>query len=178
MPLHTFAALGLTAALAMPATAQPLPAGYAPMNEQAVIAEVLARHNAERRSAGVAPLVWDFALADGARAYANQLAQANVLRHSSRIGRPGIGENLWKGTRGYFRPTVMVGAWAAERSMFRSARFPDVSTTGNWADVGHYTQMIWPGTQRVGCAIGKAVQTDVLVCRYWPKGNIDGRIVP
>ena len=62
--------------------------------------------------------------------------------------------------------------------MFRPARFSDVSTTGNWADVGHYTQMIWPGTQRIGCAIAKAARSDVLVCRYWPAGNVMDRPVP
>ena len=82
------------------------------------------------------------------------------------------------GTRDYFRPSHMVGAWASERSMFRPAQFPAVSTTGNWADVGHYSQMIWRGTQRVGCAIAKSPGTDVLVCRYWPSGNVDGQRVP
>jgi Cysteine-rich secretory protein family len=173
------ATFGLAVALGAPAAfAQPYSYSPAPINEQAIIAEVLGRHNAERRRAGVPPLKWDFALADGARAYANELARSNVLRHSPRTGRRGIGENLWKGTRDYYRPTVMVGAWASERSMFQAAHFPNVSTTGNWADVGHYTQMIWPGTQRVGCAIAKAPRSDVLVCRYWPSGNIDGHFVP
>jgi hypothetical protein len=71
----------------------------------------------------------------------------------------------------------MVGAWASERSMFRPARFPDVSTTGNWADVGHYTQMIWPATTRVGCAIGSSAAADFLVCRYWPSGNVTGQLL-
>jgi hypothetical protein len=81
------------------------------------------------------------------------------------------------GTRNYFAPARMVADWASERSMFRPAVFPAVSTTGNWADVGHYTQIIWPGTQRVGCAIGRSASSDVLVCRYWPSGNVDGQRV-
>ena len=139
---------------------------------------MLAQHNVERRQAGVAALAWDPALAAGAQAYANELARLNLLRHSPKAGRRGIGENLWMGTRDYFRPARMVGDWASERSMFRPGRFPAVTTTGNWADVGHYTQIIWPGTQRVGCAIGKSVRSDVLVCRYWPSGNVDGQRVP
>lgn len=148
------------------------------VNEQEVVGELLARHNVERREAGVTPLVWDPALADGARAYANELARTNLLRHSPKAVRPGQGENLWMGTRDYFRPARMVADWASERSMFRPAQFPQVSTTGNWADVGHYTQIIWPGTKRVGCAIGKASRNDVLVCRYWPAGNVVGVKVP
>lgn len=148
------------------------------IDPQALVGELLARHNVERRQAGVAPLVWDPALADGARVYANELARLSLLRHSPKAVRPGQGENLWMGTRDYFHPTRMVADWASERSMFRAAQFPQVSTTGNWADVGHYTQIIWPDTKRVGCAISKAVQNDVLVCRYWPAGNVMGVRVP
>jgi hypothetical protein len=62
--------------------------------------------------------------------------------------------------------------------MFRAGRFPDVSATGNWADVGHYTQIIWPTTQRVGCSISRSVKDEVLVCRYWPAGNVVNKPVP
>lgn len=148
-----------------------------PLISHAVSAELLARHNVERRERGVAALTWDPALAHGAQVYANELARLNLLRHSPRTGRRGIGENLWMGTSNYFAPARMVGDWASERSMFRPAYFPAVSTTGNWADVGHYTQIIWPATQRVGCAIGRSPRSDILVCRYWPSGNVDGQRV-
>ena len=184
MILRTIVSLTLTAALAVPVAAA-RPSGLpkmlysrGPANSNALAAELLARHNVERRLAGVQPLAWDPALVAGAQVYANELARLNLLRHSPRGARRGIGENLWMGTRDYFRPSVMVGAWASERSMFRPAQFPAVSTTGNWADVGHYTQLIWRGTQRVGCAIGKSARSDVLVCRYWPAGNVDGQRVP
>lgn len=149
-----------------------------PVNSPAVAAELVEQHNVERRQRGAAPLSWDPALAQGAQVYANELARLNLLRHSPRNVRRGIGENLWRGTRDYFRPSRMVGDWASERSMFRPANFPAVSKTGNWADVGHYTQIIWPGTQRVGCAIAKSASSDVLVCRYWPSGNVDGQRLP
>lgn len=148
------------------------------VSSQAHAGELLARHNADRRQAGVPALTWDPALAQGAQGYANELARLNLLRHSPKLSRRGLGENLWMGTRDHFRPASMVGAWASERSMFSPGRFPAVSRTGNWADVGHYTQMIWPGTQRVGCAIAKSANADVLVCRYWPSGNVDGQRVP
>lgn len=147
-------------------------------NPQAQLSELLASHNSDRRQVGVPPLAWDPLLAQGAQGYANELARLNLLRHSPKASRRGIGENLWMGTRDYFRPARMVGSWSSERSMFLPGRFPAVSRTGNWADVGHYTQMIWPRTQRVGCAIAKSVSSDVLVCRYWPSGNVDGQSVP
>lgn len=144
---------------------------------QLLVGHVLATHNRERSRVSAPPLAWDPALAKGAQTYANQLARLNLMRHSPKSVRPGTGENLWMGTRGYFSPTAMVGAWASERAMFRPARFPDVSKTGNWADVGHYTQMIWPTTTRVGCAIGSSASADFLVCRYWPSGNVTGQLL-
>ncbi len=65
----------------------------------------------------------------------------------------------------------------AERDKFRAGTFPQVSRTGNWADVGHYTQLIWPRTQEVGCAVAKGAVNDVLVCRYSPAGNIVGETI-
>lgn len=96
------------------------------------------------------------------------------LVHSSRLQRPDQGENLWMGTRGSYRAGTMTGAWAGERSNFRRGTFPNVSRTGDWSHVGHYTQMVWPTTTRLGCGLASSPQWDVLVCRYSPPGNRDG----
>ena len=81
------------------------------------------------------------------------------------------------GQTGYYTPEEMVWAWTAEKRMFQPGMFPAVSRTGNWADVAHYTQMIWKGTTRVGCAIHSTARWDYLICRYSPPGNVDGRAV-
>ena len=140
-------------------------------------ARVLAAHNAVRAQAGVAPLAWDNALGSSAAAYARQLAFTNRFQHSDRRARRGTGENLWMGTRGAFSVERMVSDWASERRMFSAGVFPAVTRTGNWADVGHYTQIIWPTTTRVGCALASNGRADYLVCHYSPAGNIDGRPV-
>ncbi len=140
-------------------------------------ARVLAAHNVARAQAGVPGLVWDPALGGAAAAYAQQMALTNVFQHSDRKARPGIGENLWMGTRGGFSVETMVGNWASEKRQFVPGIFPNNSRSGNWMDVGHYTQMIWPTTTRVGCALASNGRTDYLVCRYSPAGNIDGRPV-
>lgn len=72
----------------------------------------------------------------------------------------------------------MARLWVSEKQFFVPSIFPANSRTGNWLDVGHYTQLIWPTTQRVGCALSSGRGSDVLVCRYSPAGNIDGRAVP
>ena len=141
-------------------------------------ARVLAVHNMARAQAGVAPLAWDPALGDAAASYAVQLALTNSFQHSDRHARPGIGENLWMGTRGAFSYEAMVGRWASERRDFMPGIFPAVSRSGNWENVGHYTQMVWPSTTRVGCAVASNARNEFLVCRYSPAGNVDGRPVP
>lgn len=139
---------------------------------------LLAAQNTERVRLGLVPLQSDPALAQSAASYARTLAAIGHLQHSPRESRPGQRENLWMGTRGAFTPEQMVGSWIAERRYFRPGIFPNVSTTGNWMDVAHYTTLIWPTTTRVGCAIYSTPQWDFLVCRYSPPGNIDGRQVP
>jgi hypothetical protein len=137
-------------------------------------AVVLAIHNRERAAFGSPPLAWNQALAATAQGWADHLARVGQLAHSPRAGRRGIGENLWLGTRGAFRPEAMVAGWASERRYFRRGIFPAVSVTGNWMDVSHYTQMVWPTTRAIGCAFGQGSRWDVLVCRYAPNGNRDG----
>ena len=143
-----------------------------------VAMRVVQLHNQVRTSAGVQPIHWDAALAAAADRYAAELARSGRWGHSPPAARPGQGENLWMGTRGAFSVDQMVGAWASEGRWFRRGRFPQVSATGSWAEVGHYSQMIWPGTLRVGCAVRSSARNDYLVCRYSPAGNVVGVTVP
>jgi len=140
-------------------------------------AQLLQAHNSERRFAGAAPLMWDARLAAAADSYAAHLARTNRFGHSSQGQRPGQGENLWMGTRGAFSARGMIADWASEKRMFRAGVFPNVSRSGSWADVGHYTQMVWPATTRVGCAVRSSASWDYLVCRYSTPGNsMGGRV--
>ena len=123
---------------------------------------------------GVAPLRWDPALAVSAASYGPALGRIGRLQHSPKASRPGQRENLWMGSRGAFAPEQMVGNWISERAYFRPGVFPYVSRTGNWADVSHYTQLIWAGTTHVGCAVHSTGRWDYLICRYSPPGNVDG----
>ena len=75
-------------------------------------------------------------------------------------------------------PAGMTSAWGNEKQYFVQGIFPDVSTTGSWEDVGHYTQIIWNNTVSVGC--GGATGSDGyfrFVCRYSPAGNVIGQKV-
>ncbi len=135
----------------------------------------LAAHNAARAEAGLAPLQWSAALARDAEGWAIHLAERRAFHHSAYEARGGQGENLWRGTRGHYAPWQMMAAFTDEKRHFRPGIFPEVSRTGRWSDVGHYTQIIWPETRSVGCALARGRGEDVLVCRYWPAGNVIGQ---
>jgi len=166
------------AALAGCASAAPLATRGSIVNSNNFAARIVVAHNRERAAVGVAPLAWDPVLEAGAARYASGLALTGRFAHSDRANRAGTGENLWMGTRGAFSLEQMIGSWASEKAMFVPGVFPRVSRNGNWAAVGHYSQMIWPTTTRIGCALGSNRVADYLVCRYAPAGNIDGRRVP
>jgi hypothetical protein len=132
---------------------------------------VLMEHNRERDRAGVPRLAWSDRLAREAQAWAHRLAEDGWLQHASQIENRGAGENLWMGSAGYYPPETMIEAFLEERRHYRPGVFPDVSRTGNWEDVGHYTQVVWRDTREVGCAVARGAGNDFLVCRYWPAGN-------
>lgn len=138
---------------------------------------VLAAHNVERARVGAPPLQWDADLAVQATAYAQALAGGAPFVHSPRTGRSGQRENLSRGLPGA-SALQMVGYWTVERRNFAPGVFPNVSRTGDWEDVAHYTQMIWKTTTRVGCGIAGGRTGEFMVCRYSPPGNADGRLVP
>ncbi len=169
--------------IATGAPAQPSrPAAYYGMAEAprgaALLRDVmLDGHNAERAALGLPPLVWDEALAGEAAHYAAAMAASGAFRHSARNERATpSGENLWAGPRGLHDYGAMLGTFLEERPLLRpGARLPDLSRSGRWQDVGHYSQLIWRATRRLGCALAEGRDKDYLVCRYVPAGNIFGR---
>jgi hypothetical protein len=150
-------------------------------------ARLLAVHNQERARVGHQPLEWDPQLASAAAAYGPTLASLGQLVHSPRETRPGQRENLAMAPHGTLTPERLVELWIREKDDLHPGsagpscpqplgclRFPAASRTGRWEDVAHYTQVIWPTTTRVGCAVF-AARNDYLICRYSPPGNIDGK---
>jgi uncharacterized protein YkwD len=137
-------------------------------------ARLLQAHNAERRRVGSPPLAWSDELEAEARVWVQALIASGRFAHDPSMH--GHGENLWMGWGDRdFTPEDMVGDWIAKKAQYRPGLFPDVSRTGNWVDVGHYTQVVWSGTTHVGCAVAARDDRSVLACRYAPPGNIDGQ---
>ena len=138
-------------------------------------AEALRAHNAERARLNLPPLAWNCRLEQEAGQWAEALSQRGTLQHASADVRKGSGENLWMGTAGHWSVEAMVNRFLEEREHYQHGRFPEVSRTGNWIDVGHYSQIVWRDTREIGCAVVQGAGKEVLVCRYFPAGNIMGR---
>ncbi|HEX7735693.1 MAG TPA: CAP domain-containing protein [Ktedonobacteraceae bacterium] len=154
--------------------------------------DVLTTQNGYRSKpeAGTPALQWDSTLATGAQAWADNLA-ANYLQTPSLQSDPhshvaNLGENIAMcNPPGNLTAGQLADIWGTkEKPNFKPGTFVasttacPVSTTGNWRDVGHYTQMIWRTTTSVGCGIAKDGTNTYLVCRYSPQGNADGVGVP
>lgn len=166
----------LIAATAVLFSANPVLAQRIDGASDEIAARILAAHNQQRALVGAPPLQWDWDLAAHAASYGPVLARLRMLVHSPRTGRPGERENLAMAWHGTMTPEQLVGMWSAERRILApgSLTFPGISRTGRWEDIAHYTQMVWPTTTHVGCAIYSA-DWDYLICRYSPPGNIDGK---
>jgi hypothetical protein len=165
--------------LAAPAAGASLPSPNwpAPADRGEVLLRkvVLDAHNRARSGFGVAPMAWSDDLAAEALAHAEYMARTGIYGHDQSPGRrKKQGENLWRGQRGLFSYDIMIGLMVDEARHFRPGVFPDNSRTGDWYDVGHFTQIVWPTTTNVGCALASSATTDYFVCRYSPKGNQDG----
>jgi len=138
-------------------------------------ARMLAAHNRERAAIGVPALGWDAKLAADAAEWAAHLSARNRLAHAPDEGAATQeGENLWAGTANRFGLEAMVQLWIDEKRDFKPGIFPNNSRSGDIEAVGHYTQLVWRATTKVGCALAHGRQLDVLVCRYANPGNVAG----
>jgi pathogenesis-related protein 1 len=132
--------------------------------EIGALAGLSAAHNQARGAVGVAPLEWAPTLSRYAQDWANQLA-ANNCQLAHRPNRP-YGENLFWTSSGATSQYV-VDFWAAEGANY------DIETNGcTGSTCGHYTQIVWAATTKVGCGMATCGAQQVWVCNYDPPGNL------
>ncbi|CAI5489145.1 unnamed protein product [Closterium sp. Naga37s-1] len=147
-------------------------------NATLAFSDYLDNQNAARAAVGAIPLVWNASLAAEAQAWATTLTNSTYNCGLSHGGNPGEGQNLsGGGPAGYYSNGAAVSWWVGEGDLYSYAVFSGGCSTGNWADCGHYTQVIWNNTRTVGC--GKAscgTKADVWACNYYPPGNYGGQL--
>ncbi len=120
----------------------------------------LSLHNNFRAKHEAAGLEWDSTLAEYALKHASQC----IFEHSHGP----YGENL---AAGYRTTEAAITAWYSEESLY-SYTNPQFSKA-----TGHFTQLVWKSTRKVGCAIVPCkglhgTPGNYVVCEYSPAGNI------
>lgn len=128
---------------------------------------MLDAHNIWRQRYSVPPLVWDAGTAAVAQDWANQMAATADFRHRPNNA---LGENIWAGSSGFFVPSDAVNAWGNEVENYDFAT--DTCAVGKVC--GHFTQLVWARTTRVGCGKATGFGNDYFVCNYDPPGNVGG----
>ena len=124
--------------------------------------EMLAAHNAVRKRAGTAPLIWSDRLAERSRDWAETLVAKGQFAH-----RPNgkYGENLFEISGANATSAEVVSEWASESVNY------DYASNRCHGVCGHYTQIVWRGTREVGCGVARGGGREVWACNYDPPGN-------
>lgn len=138
-------------------------------------------HNVVRRTvapppaAPLQPVRYDKVLAEVAQRWANKCTFA----HSATGGL--VGENIHVSSNFEQPVEEAVISWAAESEFYNLGK----NACRRGEACGHYTQLVWAGTDRVGCGFA-ICQTDAagkisyafrnIVCNYAPPGNYVGEL--
>ncbi|KAI3715937.1 hypothetical protein L6452_22929 [Arctium lappa] len=127
--------------------------------------DYLQAHSCMRRVLELPPLCWDPELAKAAESWAQQRKDCKMI-HSGRSG-----ENMASGPD--INGSYAVQMWVDERPNYD---YKENKCTKDMC--GHYTQVVWRNTERVGCARVKCDPPDnpcyLVVCNYDPPGNVVG----
>ncbi|TRZ01150.1 hypothetical protein DNTS_017553 [Danionella cerebrum] len=118
-------------------------------------------------------MVWDESLRIVAEAYAAKC----IWEHNPELDNLDLGENL-------FVSTGMINVSQGVQGWFDEYKNYDYNTTFCEENkmCGHYTQLVWADTSRIGCATHKCDtlknlnfrKATILVCDYYPPGNYEG----
>ncbi len=167
-----------------------------PNPEPGRLAGITAAHNAVRARVSTGtplpPLTWSPEIATVAQAYAEKLAAScsTTLTHSSSQERMGWGENLammggvGSGPAGSAQQAVDL--WESELMCYTFGPFQSgvnatcTNACSRYGGCGHYTQVVWRKTLRLGCGVGECMSGSskraYWVCNYDPPGNYVGQM--
>ncbi|XP_010526334.1 PREDICTED: pathogenesis-related protein PR-1-like [Tarenaya hassleriana] len=124
--------------------------------------------NAARARLRLRPLVWDKRLERYAMWWANHRRADCELIHSNGP----YGENLFWGSGTRWSPAQAAKGWLSEARNYKY--FSNGCVGGQMC--GHYTQIVWKETRRIGCArvLCNGGGGVFMICNYDPPGNFLG----
>jgi uncharacterized protein YkwD len=136
--------------------------------DASAISSILKEHNNERQLLKIPDLIWSDELAEYASEWALQLAKDNQGLHHRKSNLYGENIAYWSGSYSYAKG---VSLWNEEKKYYKYKANGD-----DWAKTGHYTQVIWKDTRRVGCGCASGASGQIFfVCNYDPPGNYRGQ---
>lgn len=141
----------------------------------------LQKHNDLRaKHENTAPMTLDNKLCETAVTYARKLVmdQNSNLQHSSRTVRNGAGENLFLHVEGSpdceGECSDIVAVKAAENWYNEKEKYDFATGSGATESdvVGHFTQLVWDSSTKLGVGMAKRGNRTIVVCHYDPPGNV------
>lgn len=131
-------------------------------------AQLLSAHNAARTHVGVQALTWSDEVAATARRWAGELAANGCgLQHNPE--QP-YGENLYW-TTAPVDGAQATASWVSEAEDYDAENH----SCAQGKICGHYTQVVWANSTKLGCGMATCGSTQVWVCNYDPPGNYHGQ---
>lgn len=135
---------------------------------------MLSIHNQDRAMHSAQPLTWDDTLASAAQSWASKCQWEHTPNNP-------YGQNIAAGTGSNYGAADAANMWYNEISQYNFG-------SGQYSDAtGHFTQMVWAGTSKLGCAIqacsasqmglGSSGSANFVVCNYDAPGNIIGEFL-
>ncbi|XP_048138462.1 pathogenesis-related protein 1A-like [Rhodamnia argentea] len=126
--------------------------------------EFVQAHNKVRLGLGQPPMRWDKNLAKYSRRFASRRAADCKMIHSYGP----YGENIFWGAQAAWSPSQIVDSWVSENQFYDATR----NTCAQGQMCGHYTQVVWRDSTRVGCAWVSCLNGGMYaICSYDPPGN-------
>ncbi|XP_053668153.1 uncharacterized protein LOC128718555 [Anopheles marshallii] len=131
--------------------------------------EVLERHNQLRPKHSASPLQLDAGMCQYAQQWANYIASRNVMQHRSNNK---YGENIYAAFgKSNVTGTEAVDAWYNEIKDYTFG----AANPSNFSQVGHFTQVVWKKSRKIGVGIAAQGKNIYVVCNYDPPGNYGGQ---
>ncbi|KAK6755174.1 hypothetical protein RB195_013886 [Necator americanus] len=132
------------------------------------------------KAAKMLKMVYDCSVESTALAHASKC----VYQHSSSADRPGLGENIYMTSAVNFdkvkAATQASQLWWSELKDYGVGPSNNL-TTALWnrpnTQIGHYSQMAWETSYRLGCAVAHCSTFTFGVCQYGPAGNYLNRLI-
>lgn len=145
------------------------------------LAGITARHNYFRHIFQAPPIEWDDSVANAAQTFTDSAAvlaacpgQGGTFQHNTDGGK--YGQNFAGSSFTY--PNQTIGETAVDLWMLEEKHY-NFQDPGFSDSTGHFTQVVWIGSTKLGCGYRKCptyngLTLQFVICNYLPPGNVIG----